>query len=633
MDGEVADYWMLFAEEAREAFETAEECVLALEEGPSTEELNRLYRAMHSMKGSARTMGLTGTETVAHRAEDLVSLVRDHGVDTSPDWFDLILRSLDVLRALVRESVEAREDRSNVAASSLIEELAEFYGKHEPEREPLVPALPSENPGDLFLFTDEGDAVTVEAYGEPVEAREVVAVDTGPIDPAALAKVATPPLIANRPADPPPPPSTTAAGTTKTQLEAKRAPAAAGPRSEGERARGPAAADKFIRLPMGKVEQVMSLAGEIHLALGAILQSAEAAGHHNEVHRAEMLIQELQDATAGLGLTPVAAVLSRAKRLVRDLSRQTGKALRLDIEDHDTEIDRMLVDRIYEPLMHIIRNAADHGIEPPEERTEAGKPVVGTIRIEASQEGGQVRIRVEDDGRGIDVARVIARARERGVIAADHTPTDDQARQLIMAPGFSTAASVSNLSGRGVGMDVVTTTMNELGGSVHVDSVRGRGTTVDLFLPLTLAFSEVIVAELDDQLFGIPVSSVCSIFRPDASQVSTVRSEGSTFVRLTEELVPVHWLEQTNGGSPKPSCAEVLPERVVVAVYAGEGKLALPVERILGAERITMKPLPEAMGPLPFAAGCGVLRCGRVVVALDCQGLRAGRPRAVGVAA
>jgi len=386
--------------------------------------------------------------------------------------------------------------------------------------------------------------------------------------------------------------------------------------------------DQLIRLSASKIDALMSLAGEINLALGSVLyhpelEGLDLTGFSAAAHRVEMLIRELQDSTAGLGLTPVAGVFNRTRRLVRDLGRQTGKQIKLVIRDNETEIDRMLVDRIYEPLIHIIRNAADHGLESTEDRIAAGKSPEGTIKLVAAQEGGNILIRIEDDGRGLNIDKIVSIARNRGVIGPDEEVSDERARKLIFEPGFSTADEISNLSGRGVGMDVVNTTLEELNGRVEVDSAVGRGTRVDLYLPLTLAFAEVIVVEVAGRLFAIPMSAVSSIFRPDSGQVTDITAEGETVVRILDELIPVTWLERYYEEVPRSANDQcrAAAGRIIVAVQTRRGKRAVPIERIVGAERVTMKSLPEPMREIRAAAGCGVLRSGEVAIALDCERL------------
>ncbi|MEM9694662.1 MAG: chemotaxis protein CheA, partial [Myxococcota bacterium] len=623
MNDDTSNLWEVFAEEAKDSLEGAEASVLAIEEAPSPEKVNQLYRQLHSLKGAARMMGLASAETLAHRAEDVVSLVRDHGLEVSPELFDLVFQSLDALGQLVALAVEHREDRPLDSAAALVPRLQAFFDANDPQNgQKALDAAKAEEGGGM-IFDDEDGDMTFEVFSmappkktpqedEPsADSREL---ETVAIDPSELpvmivghappkpAPAPEPDFEIESPASPSPPaldpeqnagkePEQNAAKDPeqnggKKDAEAEAAsppPEASTPAKQAEpppRAAADTASkapDRFIRLPAGKVEQVMSLVGEVHLAIGPLLLSAERDGYHAKSHRVEMLIQELQDAAAGLGLTPVAAVFQRARRLVRDLQRQTGKPLKLEIHDNETEIDRMLVDRIYDPLMHIIRNSADHGIEDAEGRAEAGKPAEGTIRLTAAQEGSQILIRVEDDGKGIDVDRVVARARERGLVGPHEEVSPEKAHQLIFAPGFSTAEAVSNLSGRGVGMDVVVSTIKELGGRTHVSSSLGHGTRVDLYLPLTLAFADVIVAELGRTLFGIPLSTVASIFRPDPEQIVTVTSNGETFIRLQDELAKVCSLQRFYNPAAACESPEELAKKVVVAVQTPAGKLALPI--------------------------------------------------------
>jgi len=521
---------------------------------------------------------------------------------------------------------------SPLAESELLTALHGLDPERVVRAEPLafVPAAPSTSAGPHSIVPGRKALST----GPPPKEATMDFFDVVEPPPAVEAEAATSkpePIAAS---EPKPAPATAEAKPAPAAAEAKPAPAASQakpapkPSSSGAKKGKPEKEDQLIRLSASKIDALMSLAGEINLALGGVLyhpelDGMELTGFSAAAHRVEMLIRELQDSTAGLGLTPVAGVFNRTRRLVRDLARQTGKDIKLVIQDNETEIDRMLVDRIYEPLIHIIRNAADHGLEPTEDRVAAGKPAEGTIKLVATQEGGSILIRIEDDGRGLNVEKITAIARKRGVIGPDEEVSDERARQLIFEPGFSTADSVSNLSGRGVGMDVVNTTLEDLNGRIQVDSAMGRGTRVDLFLPLTLAFAEVIVVEVAGRLFAIPMSAVSSIFRPDQGQVTDVTAQGETVVRVLDELIPVTWLERFYGEPPANDAQgpRGAAGRIIIAVQTRRGKRAVPIERIVGAERVTMKSLPEPMRGIRAAAGCGVLRSGEVAIALDCERL------------
>lgn len=590
-----SEAYELYATEGFEMLELAEESVLALEDGQGVDDLNALYRAMHTLKGNSRVVGFDSAERLAHRAEDVVALVRDYGLPPTPAWATLILTSLDTIRAVITASVEQRADTTVPAMDATFTALDAFLAEHEdlvPEKEEAMDA-----PGDIFLFDDEGEARHIldpNFWSEAPPASEPV-----PSAPAAEEKADEEPPAPER-NEPAPAPPTAGSDAPKSATKAKAVPT--------------------FRVSATKIDQVMSLAGELHLALGAVfdhpaLTDLDADDFHVQTHRVEKIVQELQDAAAGLGLTPVVGVFTRAKRVVRDLAIETGKPLQLVIDDRGAEVDRALVDRLYDPLVHLIRNAADHGIEPPETRERVGKPPEGTLTLSARQDGGQIVIQIRDDGGGLDRDRILRRAIERGLLPRDARPSDREIDQLIFAPGFSTAERVSNLSGRGVGMDVVLSTIRELGGRAEVTSYAGEGTQVELRVPLTMAFTEVLVVEVDGGYFGIPMSGVLAMVQPDPEEnVVVTSSEGEVSLRIHGELLPLRWLDGLLG---RPTTGLNPQQRLVVAIQTTGGRIAVPIPNLIGTESVTIKPLPEALRTIPAAAACGVLRSGRVVVILD----------------
>jgi two-component system chemotaxis sensor kinase CheA len=393
-------------------------------------------------------------------------------------------------------------------------------------------------------------------------------------------------------------------------------------------ARGAAAAGgALMRVSSDKIGRLMDLVGELSLSVAETVGSPdlaglELAGFEAAAHRLSMIVREVQDAATELRLVPVAEVFRRLKRMIRELERETGKSFDLVIEGEETAIDKLVADRLYDPLLHVVRNAADHGIEPPAERLAAGKPAQGRILLAAAQTGSEVRIRVADDGRGLSRARILAKARERGLFGPDDEPEPAQLWKVIFEPGFSTAAAVTTLSGRGVGMDVLNTTMKDLRGRIAVDSAEGQGTTVALHIPVSLAFLDSILLRLGRQLFTVPVEDIAEILRPAARDLVRVSAgRGRDMLRLRGGLVPLCWLDRFYRGLP--AGGRDLSQMVVIVFATAAGPIGVPVDEVLDRQQVVMKPLTGALAQVRASWGCALLASGEVAIVLDCERLAA----------
>lgn len=402
------------------------------------------------------------------------------------------------------------------------------------------------------------------------------------------------------------------AASARRSLRVKRAEPESGSRAE------------FLRIDAQKLSLVMDLAGEIALASGAVthhpeLEGKELEGFASAAHKLEVLIRELQNEVAVMRLVPVAGVFQRMQRVVRDTAKRTGKRVELVTVGEETEIDKVMVDALHEPLVHLLRNAIDHGIEPPDERVRLGKPALGKIVLEASHQDGEVAVRVRDDGRGLVRARLLARAVERGIVARDAELTDEQVRNLVFLPGFSTKEAIDEVSGRGVGMDVIKTAIEGLRGRVQLESTEGQGSCFQMALPLTLAFVDAMVVRERDRLFALPIEKVVEVFQADAGQIARNDADGQTLIQVRDRLLPVLWLHRYYGEPARED--ERIEGRVIVAVQTSRGGLALPVDRLLGNQPLMLKPLKGVLAGVRAAAGCGMLRTGDVALALDCERL------------
>lgn len=381
----------------------------------------------------------------------------------------------------------------------------------------------------------------------------------------------------------------------------------------------------LLRVSAEKVSRLMDLVGELSLSVSEVIRSSDLAGlelteFEKSAHRLTMVVREVQDAAAELRLVPVGEVFRRLRRMVRELERQTGKKIELVLDGEETAIDKVVSDRLYEPLVHVIRNSADHGLEPPEERKAAGKPECGRIELAAAQVGSEIQITVKDDGRGLDRDRILARARERGLIGREKEPEDSALWQVIFEPGFSTAEAVTSLSGRGVGMDVLNSTLKELRGHIAIDSERGRGCRVLLSIPVTLAFLDCLVMRVGRRLFATPVDVVADIFRPGSEQILEIPGEdGGEMVRVRDSFVPICRLAHfycEDDDEPAP-----LDRSTVIVFNTASGPLGLPVDEMLDQQQVVMKPLTGQLENIRASWGCALLGTGEIALVLDCESL------------
>ena len=380
-----------------------------------------------------------------------------------------------------------------------------------------------------------------------------------------------------------------------------------------------------IRVDLDKVDRVVNMVGELVITQSMLTQQMDEtlrAKYQELVRGLEVLAQTtrgLQDSVMAIRAQPVKSVFSRMPRLVRELAQKTNKKIRLETIGEATEIDKTVIEQLADPLTHMIRNSADHGIEAPEVRLAAGKPEIGTIRLSAEQAGGNILIVVEDDGGGINRDRVVQVARDRMVIGPDQQLTEEQIDNLIFAPGFSTAEAVSDISGRGVGMDVVLSNIKKIGGSVHVKSRTGQGTRMTLRLPLTLAVLDVMLVKVGPSPYVIPLSSIVETIQCSRADFGRAPS-GAKVLRVRGEYVQVVDLAERFelGGA-----AELGNRFVVLCEAEGGAKVALVVDDIIGQQQVVIKSLEENFESIEGIAGGTILGDGNVALIVDVQGLKA----------
>lgn len=398
--------------------------------------------------------------------------------------------------------------------------------------------------------------------------------------------------------------------------------------TEPEAATDAPQASALMRVSSDKISRLMDLVGELSLSVSETVNSPELQGlelnsFDAAAHRLSMIVREVQDAATDLRLVTVDEVFKRLRRMIREMERETGKSIDLVIEGGDTAIDKLVSDRLYDPLLHVLRNAADHGLEGPDERLANGKNRKGRITLGAAQVGSEVRIMVSDDGRGLNHERILKKAREKGLFAPDEVPDVAVLNKVIFEPGFSTAENVSKLSGRGVGMDVLNQTMKELRGRITVDSTQGQGTDVALHIPVSLAFLDCIILRLGSRMFAIPVDDIAEIVKPNSQDVVEISADnGAEMMRLRGAFVRVCRLEHFYDEDVEDLCP--LSDMVTIVFKTTTGQIAVPVDEVLDRQQVVMKPMVGALANVRASWGCALLGTGEVAVVLDGERLSQG---------
>ncbi|MCC6231785.1 MAG: chemotaxis protein CheW [Verrucomicrobiales bacterium] len=593
--------------------------LLAIEQGEGTSDTpNIIFRVIHTIKGTAGCLGLTKIESVAHVGENLLSALREGKVSVSQPLISTLLAYADALRQMLR-CLEQEGNEGDADFSELLQSLQALLVSNEvptpaatvpacaPRATPAVEATPepAEAPAAPVrqvwgLFDD--DAVTAPA---PASSPEVTA--TASVAPAAPASVAVP---------------APAAAARKPAASANPEPSA---EKEGG-AKGPSAAESAIRVNVEQLDRLMNLVGELVLARNQIIQhcaSQSESALNAAAQRLNIITTELQEGVMKTRMQPIGNVWSKFPRIVRDVAHELGKKVQLVMEGKSTELDRTIIEAIKDPLTHIVRNAIDHGIEKPEVRLASNKAEEGTLLMRAYHEGGQVNIEITDDGRGINVARVKQKALEKGLLTAEQAArmTDRDAANIVFLPGFSTAEKVTNVSGRGVGMDVVKTNIEKIGGSVDIQSEEGLGTTIKIKIPLTLAIIPALVVSSGGERFAIPQVNLLELVRLDggvgASGIETVFD--APVYRLRGRLLPLVFLNRVlnldESGRPAQSALNL------VVLRADGREFGLVVDTINDTEEIVVKPLGKQLKSLSCFAGATIMGDGRVALILDVMGL------------
>jgi two-component system chemotaxis sensor kinase CheA len=574
-----------FVLEASEQLDATEQALLVVldEEAEHAEPLKDAFRGVHSFKGNCGFMGLVQMEHLSHVMETLLDGLRNDEIKPNETNVGMLLNLLDVLR----EGVKDFEGGGVGKISDLdghIQSLNALLGQKgaEPAKAaPPVAAPPTPPPAE-----DDMDAKIAAAFAaREQQKQQATAASPAPI-PAASAPAA--PVAGG---------GTTAPAGQKTASATKQ----------------------DIRVDLHKLDLLINLVGELVIAESMVTRCPAVAHVEDEYynrakHQLRRICDELQDCAMSVRMIPLAATFRKMIRLVHDLGTKSGKKIKLNLVGEDTEVDKTVIEQIADPLVHIVRNSCDHGVEPPDDRIRAGKSDTGSVTLEGKHEGGEVWILITDDGRGLNREKILAKALEKGLVGPEARDwSDDRVYKLVFEPGFSTAEKVTDISGRGVGMDVVKRNIEKLNGRIDIASRLGQGSTFTLRIPLTLAIVDAMLVRVGEGKYMIPTLTIRESLVPTMSQV-TVTPEGREILRLREEMLPIVRLYDVFGCTPG---VEKLKDGILIVAEDGGHSFAFFVDEIIGQQQTVIKGLPDYIGEANGFSGCTILGDGTVSLIVD----------------
>ncbi|MGD0587067.1 MAG: chemotaxis protein CheA [Oryzomonas sp.] len=580
-----------FLAETTELLEKLDDDLVTLEKASSDdpELLNRIFRSIHTVKGASSFLGFDLLVKVTHKTEDVLNRLRKGELPVTPEIMDVILEATDLVKLLVGDikAGEIQEREIDGTIAKLLPYLSEnAVAQAEPAQAPQEPPPQA---------AAEPDAAPAPAEPSPASPPKQELAQVPPQKPAGDAV-------------------------------AKKAPVPKPAEGKGE----DLSDNTTVRVDVKRLDDLMNQVGELVLERNRMIQlnqdlqqgDAERLDFNEEfgklTKRMSFVTSELQMQVLKMRMIPVEKVFKKFPRIVRSLARDLGKEVDLQIFGEETELDRSVVDEIGDPLIHLIRNAMDHGLETPDERVAAGKPRVGTLILAAVHEGNQIIISIKDDGRGIDTDRVGRKAVEKGLLTEDQLAAMGQRElfDLIFLPGFSTKEKASDLSGRGVGMDVVKTNIKKLNGLIEIKSEKGMGSEFILRLPLTLAIIQSLLVEVEGEIYSIPLSSVLETLRVEQSMFHMVG--GQEVLKLRESVLPLLRLQRKFNVQRRDENEDFC---YVVVVGSADKRMGLVVTRLLGQQEVAIKSLGNYLANIPGIAGSTILGDGRVTLIVDPAGL------------
>lgn len=619
MSIDMSQFHGVFIEESHEHLDTIERLLMSLSiDNPDLEELNSIFRAAHSIKGGSGIFGFEALISVTHVMENLFDKARQQQFTFTAQVIDELLKALDVLRALLGNYSSGQEpdwnavEQSTECVEALLKQPDDIDGFGFFDDEPSnneqeqgygfykTPLVPDEDEG--FGFFPPLETLNDEPDGELDDSGfgffEDNTTNSSPVSGSKGAEASPSAIKATLPTD------------TAKKTPHKPAPA----KSETAEA-------SSIRVDINKVDNLVNLAGELVITqsmlnlLGADIEGPLAERLQTALVELERNTREIQESIMSIRMLPLSFVFNRFPRVVRDLSNKLNKQVELVIDGGHTEIDKGLIERLVDPLTHLVRNSLDHGIEIPAKRTEQGKPETGTLTLKAEQKGGNILISVIDDGAGLNRERILAKAYEQG-IEIPESVTDQYVWQLIMAAGFSTAAEVTDVSGRGVGMDVVKRNIETMGGRIEIESNEGEGSTFQIRLPLTLAILDGMSVAVAEQLFIIPLVNIIESVQPTKAQLKNISNQPML------ELRDAYWpIVQLYNVMDIDGAKVDTDDAILVLIETSKTRFALQVDDLIGQQQVVIKSLEQHYRRVPGIAGATIMGDGSVALILDVESL------------
>ena len=619
-----------FLIEAFELIEQIDHDLVELEANPEDLELlNRIFRVAHTVKGSSSFLNFDVLTELTHHMEDVLNKARKGELKITPDIMDVVLESVDMMKGLL-ESI--RDNGSDAAAGIDIKNIcvrltqisegeapsaaaeAPAVPAPEPVKEP-EPAAPAEeaapevSDAELSKLSDSEVEAEIERLLKVRKAEDQARRASKGIAPKSPEEIAPATSAAPAPAPKPAP--------SRERDADKKVPAASSSSAVAQ--------EQTIRVEVKRLDHLMNLIGELVLGKNRLLKIYDDV---EERYEGEKFLEELNQVVSSLSLVttdiqlavmktrmlPIAKVFNKFPRMIRDLSRELGKQIDLEISGEETELDKSIVEEIGDPLVHIIRNSCDHGIEDPETRKAMGKPEKGLVQLKAYNEGNHIVVEIVDDGKGLDADMLKAKSIEKGIITEREADamSEKEAFGLIFKPGFSTAAKVTNVSGRGVGMDVVKTNIEKLNGIIDIESEVGKGTVMKLKIPLTLAIIQSLLVGTQEEFYAIPLASVLETVRVPIDDIYTI--DGKNVLRLRDEVLSLVRLSDVFGVNKVFDGGD---QTYVVIIGVAEAKLGIIVDTLVGQEEIVIKSMGDYLQNIPGIAGATIRGDGRVTLIID----------------
>lgn len=609
---EDADFELIgeFIDEGNDLISSAEEALLTLESDPEDEDsVATVFRAFHTVKGSAAFMELTLLAELGHHAETLLSRVRDKEIRYSGGYADLALRSIDMIKELLEAVKEALGGEALLKPQGYNELM---HLLEDPEKAGIseTQVADAEPPriGDILVAQGKVDRESVEAAAAPRVGDILVAQGVSERESveAAIAEHKEKPV-----------------GTAIVKSDsASVTQVGKAIRTQKQMKKGQVAVQSSIRVATDRLDRLIDTVGELVIAHSMVSQDTDIVdgGNHDLLKKVTLtskIVRELQDMSMSLRMVPLKSTFQSMVRLVRDVSRKVGKNVTLIMDGEDTEIDRNMSESIKDPLVHMIRNSVDHGIEMPEERQAVGKPVQGQVFLSAYHSAGSVVVEIKDDGKGLNRDVILAKAIERELVSEDANLSDAEIYNLIFEPGFSTAQTVTDVSGRGVGMDVVRRNIESIGGQAEISSEPGKGCTFQIRLPLTLAIIDGMVARVGQETYVIPTISIVTSIKPEVDRLTNVFGKGE-MLSIQGRLIPIFRMGNL---LDIDNAQEDLDEALIVVVEHKDKQAGLVIDELIGRQQVVIKSLGGGVKEVPGISGGAIMPNGCVGLILDVGGL------------